>query len=580
MSDGQGRTHSVGDRAHVLRRALPAARAAHFERERNGATGATDRADEARHIELASTWGDTVLEAIHVVIEVLRLARAVAHLDSGDHRRRERGDRGEVVRTPHVMPDVDADPAVRPVGGLHDRTCVVHGDDVGERQELEADDEPMVGGAVAQRAERPRSVDRRQRRRSDHLHVPAAEFVGHPERGLFHLRGPITARSVAPETGDDLDLGEADTVLGEQLAQSARSTSLVLEMLVLADEKPDSGEAVVAGEADAILDRELSRQAEVTQHQFVGAHLARIMLVHALSLTQRGGCFGTHRGGSQMAGRLDGKVALVTGGASGIGEATVRRFVAEGARVVIADMQREPGQALAEELGTATRFALTNVTAEDDIAAAVALTMHEFGRLDVMFNNAGIVGAIGRIADTPVEDWDRTVAVLMRGVFLGIKHAARVMVPQGSGSIISTSSTAGILGGLGPHCYTACKHAVIGLTKSAASELGSSGVRVNAISPGSTVSPMTSAVITGDHTAIEATTKQIAATSLLGFAPIPADIANAALYLASDESRAVTGHTLVVDVGATTIGGSTRFHHQANALLSEAGQRVLSEPRV
>ena len=281
-----------------------------------------------------------------------------------------------------------------------------------------------------------------------------------------------------------------------------------------------------------------------------------------------------------MAGRLNGKVALVTGGASGIGEATVRRFVAEGARVVIADMQREPGQALAEELGTATRFALTNVTAEDDIAAAVALTMHEFGRLDVMFNNAGIVGAIGRIADTPVEDWDRTVAVLMRGVFLGIKHAARVMVPQGSGSIISTSSTAGILGGLGPHCYTACKHAVIGLTKSAASELGSSGVRVNAISPGSTVSPMTSAVITGDHTAIEATTKQIAATSLLGFAPIPADIANAALYLASDESRAVTGHTLVVDVGATTIGGSTRFHHQANALLSEAGQRVLSEPRV
>ena len=279
-----------------------------------------------------------------------------------------------------------------------------------------------------------------------------------------------------------------------------------------------------------------------------------------------------------MVGRLEGKVALVTGGANGIGEATVRRFVEEGARVVIADIQREPGRALAAELGGSTRFIETNVTSESQIAAAVALAVSDFGRLDVMFNNAGIVGAIGRIADTPIEDWDSTVAVLMRGVFLGIKHAARVMVPQGSGSIISTSSTAGILGGLGPHCYTACKHAVIGLTKSAASELGSSGVRVNAISPGSTVTAMTSAVITGDHTATAAAEQSIAAGSLLGFAPMPLDIANAALYLASDDSRVVTGHTLVVDAGSTTIGGSTRFHHQANALLSEAGKRQPSEP--
>ena len=278
-----------------------------------------------------------------------------------------------------------------------------------------------------------------------------------------------------------------------------------------------------------------------------------------------------------MAGRLDGKVAIVTGGASGIGEGTVRRFVAEGARVVIADLQREPGEALVRELGAATRFVPTNVTLEADVAAAVAAAVAEFGSLDVMFNNAGIVGAVGHLADTPVEDWDRTVAVLMRGVFLGIKHAARVMIPQGSGSIISTSSTAGILGGLGPHCYTACKHAVIGLTKSAASELSANGIRVNAISPGSTVTPLTSAVITGDHTATETAAKHIASTSALGLAILPDDIANAALYLASDEARFVTGHTLVVDAGQTTIGGSTRFHSQPNAVLSEAGRRELSE---
>jgi NAD(P)-dependent dehydrogenase (short-subunit alcohol dehydrogenase family) len=275
-----------------------------------------------------------------------------------------------------------------------------------------------------------------------------------------------------------------------------------------------------------------------------------------------------------MAGRLEGKVAIVTGGASGIGEGTVRRFVEEGAHVVISDLQVEPGEALAAELGDATRFIRTDVTIEDDVAAAVDLAVAEFGRLDVMFNNAGIVGVVGSIAETPVEAWDRTVAVLLRGVFLGMKHAARVMVPQHSGSMISTSSTAGILGGLGPHCYTACKHAVIGLTKSAASELAASGIRVNAISPGTTVTAMTSSVITGDHTAVDAATERIASQSALGFAATPVDIANAALYLASDESRNVTGHTLVVDAGQTTNGGSVRFHQQPTMTYEEAGRRT------
>jgi NAD(P)-dependent dehydrogenase (short-subunit alcohol dehydrogenase family) len=274
-----------------------------------------------------------------------------------------------------------------------------------------------------------------------------------------------------------------------------------------------------------------------------------------------------------MGDRLAGKVCLVTGGASGIGEGTVRRFVEEGARVVIADVQDEPGDALARELAEVARFIHTDVTLEDHVAAAVDLAVAEFGRLDVMFNNAGIVGVVGRIADTPTDGWDRTVAVLLRGVFLGTKHAARVMVPQRAGSIISTSSTAGILGGLGPHCYTACKHAVIGLMKSVASELASSGVRANAISPGNTVTAMTSAVLTGDHT-IDAATERMASQSPLGFAATPIDIANAALYLASDEARNVTGHTLVVDAGQTTNGGSARFHQQAPATLEEAGRRT------
>lgn len=275
-----------------------------------------------------------------------------------------------------------------------------------------------------------------------------------------------------------------------------------------------------------------------------------------------------------MTGRLDGHAAVITGGASGIGEGTVRRFVEEGARVVIADIQDDPGQALAAELGEVARFHHTDVTVEDDVAGAVAMAQSEFGRLDCIFNNAGIVGAVGSITETSVEAWDESVNILLRSVFFGMKHAGAIMREQGSGSIISTSSTAGILGGLGPHIYTAAKHGVIGLTKSVANELAQHGVRVNAISPGNTATAMTASVISGDHEDTDTAAKHIGAGSPLGYAGFPVDIANAAVYLASDESRYVSGHTLVVDAGQTTAGMvPNRFHGGANAVIGEAGRR-------
>jgi NAD(P)-dependent dehydrogenase (short-subunit alcohol dehydrogenase family) len=274
-----------------------------------------------------------------------------------------------------------------------------------------------------------------------------------------------------------------------------------------------------------------------------------------------------------MTGRLDGKVAVITGGASGIGEGAVRRFVEEGAACVIADVQTERGVALAAELGDAARFVDVDVTEEIAVEAAVGAAVEHFGRLDCMFNNAGVVGVIGPIADTDADAWDRTMAVLLRGVFLGIKHAARVMIPQGSGSIVSTSSTAGVTGGLGPHAYTAAKHGVVGLTKSAASELGQHGIRVNAVAPGNIVTPMTADVVSGNHTDLATAHDHIETTSPLHRAGLPVDIANVALFLASDEAAYVTGQTLVADAGQTSSGRVSRFSSAKPSEVLEAGRR-------
>lgn len=201
-------------------------------------------------------------------------------------------------------------------------------------------------------------------------------------------------------------------------------------------------------------------------------------------------------------GQLEGRVAVITGAASGMGLATAERFVAEGAKVVIADFNREAGESAAAALGTSARFTRCDVSVEDDVAAAVALATDAFGRLDIMFNNAGIGGAFGPITELEVEDWDTTFHVLVRGVFLGTKYAARVMIEQDEGgSIINTGSIAGQGGGAGPQAYSAAKAAVINLSETTALELAPHSIRVNTICPGVIFTPL---MHSGDETDAEA----------------------------------------------------------------------------
>lgn len=248
--------------------------------------------------------------------------------------------------------------------------------------------------------------------------------------------------------------------------------------------------------------------------------------------------------------RLSGKTAIITGGASGIGAATAQLFVEEGARVLIADTQTERGEALAGRLGDAAAFRRVDVTREDDVREAVADAVKRWDRLDCIYNNAGFGGALGSIETTTVEEFDLTFDVLLKGVFLGIKHAAPVMRAQGSGSIISTASVAGLKTGESPHLYSVAKAAVIHLTRSVALELGEYGIRVNCICPGIVATPLAA----GSSKASDASLKKLAAalakSQALGRVGQPEDIARAALWLASDDSEWVTGHAQVVDGGA------------------------------
>ena len=273
--------------------------------------------------------------------------------------------------------------------------------------------------------------------------------------------------------------------------------------------------------------------------------------------------------------RLANKVALVTGGGSGIGEATVRLFVAEGAAVVIADIQDDRGRRVTGELGPRAAYVHADVSRESEVQAAVAETVRRFGRLDCMFNNAGYAGVGGRIAEIPVAGFDETLGVLLRGVFLGMKHAAPVMQAQGSGSIISTASVAGMVTGLGPHVYSAAKAAVIHLTRSVAMELGEHNVRVNCICPGGIATPIFGKGLGLSIERAEAIVPLMKGV-LENLQPIkrsglPDDIAQAALWLASDDATFVNGHALVVDGGL--IGGRSWSESQLrrSALRSALG---------
>jgi NAD(P)-dependent dehydrogenase (short-subunit alcohol dehydrogenase family) len=278
-----------------------------------------------------------------------------------------------------------------------------------------------------------------------------------------------------------------------------------------------------------------------------------------------------------MGDRLAGKVAAITGGASGIGAAAARLFVAEGCKVVLGDIQEGQGAALAEELGAAAHFVRCDVTREEDVAGLVDAAVEHFGRLDIMFNNAGIVGAIGPVDTTPAAEWSLTLDILLNGVFYGMKHAARVMKPQGSGSIVSMSSVAGVTGGLGPHAYAAAKHAVVGLTRNVGAELGSFGIRVNCIAPYSVATPMVAEAYLKDHTDVAGTHKMLAAESPLKGRPgLAEDVAHAALWLASDDSGYTSGLTLTVDAGVTTgaVPGAPRFA-EYQPIMREAGKSGL-----
>eukprot|EP00249_Psilotum_nudum_P011357 c23124_g1_i1 orf=391-1314(-) len=253
--------------------------------------------------------------------------------------------------------------------------------------------------------------------------------------------------------------------------------------------------------------------------------------------------------------RLGGKIAIITGGASGIGEATARLFVAHGAKVVVADIQDQLGRKVAEDLGPSADFRHCDVSQEEDISTLVDYAMSKHGSLDIMFNNAGVAsGGIGPIASLDMQDFDKVMGVNVRGVVMGVKHAARVMVPQKKGCILCTGSINGIVATGVNHVYAISKHAVPGIVKTAANELGKYGIRVNCISPFMIVTPLVSNSMTGllPHITTDFLEKmQDENSELKGVKLEVEDIARAALFLGSEDGRFVSGHNLVVDGGFT-----------------------------
>lgn len=258
-----------------------------------------------------------------------------------------------------------------------------------------------------------------------------------------------------------------------------------------------------------------------------------------------------------MGDRLQGKVALITGGTSGMGRGTVELFLQEGARVVVADILDDKGAQMEKDFGANLAYAHTDVSNEAQVKAAVDLAVKKYGRLDCIFNNAGLGGVSGEIQETDMAGFDMTVGVLFKGVVLGMKYAAPVMKAQNSGSIISTASIAGLSGGFGPHIYSACKAAVAHLSKCVALELGKYNIRVNAICPGGIATSIFGRGM-GLPSQLADESAKLMEEVLADFQPIhrsglPSDIARMALFLASDDSTFVSGQAIAVD-GALMAG--------------------------
>jgi NAD(P)-dependent dehydrogenase (short-subunit alcohol dehydrogenase family) len=255
--------------------------------------------------------------------------------------------------------------------------------------------------------------------------------------------------------------------------------------------------------------------------------------------------------------RLKNKVAVITGAASGMGRATALLFAKEGAAVVLTDLNAQGGEiAVAECAAAGARavFQRTDVTIEADIKSAVDRAVKEYGRLDIMYNNAGIAGAVGPIEKIETKDWDRTIATLLRAVYLGMKYSIPVLRKSGGGSIISTASVAALRGVGYLAAYSAAKAAVLNLTEAVAIEVGRDKIRVNCICPGGVNTPLIHRGVPG---AYETGEQRMAKMQPIPRAGRPEDIANMALFLASDESEWISGTAMVVDGGLAT--GNTRF---------------------
>ncbi|CAM6006424.1 unnamed protein product [Sphagnum balticum] len=255
--------------------------------------------------------------------------------------------------------------------------------------------------------------------------------------------------------------------------------------------------------------------------------------------------------------RLQGKVAFITGAASGLGEASARLFVVNGAKVVIADIQDEKGMKVATELGYENaRFVHCNVTKDSDVAAAMKFTVSTFGKLDICFSNAGYIGSMTTVDQNDMQDFDTTMAVNLRGTMLSMKYAAQAMIPAKQGVIICTASTLGILPDQ-PTNYAISKAAVIAAVRSAASDLGQYGIRVNCISPTVVTTPLPLRYLRAlqpnfNMRNMEDIAENTHHTDLAGASLTPELVATAALFLASGESAFISGHNLVLDGGSTT----------------------------